>query len=79
MRDRAYFYRGGVSSWMINALIPGDWFMRSSGRNILTCMSPPVENPACAAFKEYGEVPEMVPLNFTEDDVTCRCVGSGGD
>ena len=31
---------------------------------------PPVENPACAAFKEYGEVPETVPLNFTEDDVT---------
>ena len=23
-----------------------------------------------AAFKEYGEVPEMVPLDFTEDDVT---------
>ena len=31
---------------------------------------PPVENPACAAFKKYGEVPETVPLNFTEDDVT---------
>ena len=24
----------------------------------------------CAAFGEYGEVPEMVPLDFTEDDVT---------
>ena len=23
----------------------------------------------CTDFKEYGEVPEMVPLNFTEDDV----------
>ena len=31
---------------------------------------PPVENPACAAFEEYGDVPETVPLNFTEDDVT---------
>ena len=31
---------------------------------------PPVENPACAAFEEYEDVPKMVPLNFTEDDVT---------
>ena len=31
---------------------------------------PPVKNPTCAAFKEYGEVPETVPLDFTEDDVT---------
>ena len=31
---------------------------------------PPVENPACAAFEEYEEVPETVPLDFTEDDVT---------
>ena len=30
----------------------------------------PVEKPTCAAFKEYEEVPETVPLNFTEDDVT---------
>ena len=30
---------------------------------------PPVESPACTPFKEYGEVPEMVPLDFTEDDV----------
>ena len=33
-------------------------------------MSPPVEKPVCAAFKEYGEVPKTVPLAFTEDDVT---------
>ena len=32
---------------------------------------PPVENPACAAFEEYEDVPETVPLDFTEDDVTC--------
>ena len=30
----------------------------------------PVENPTCTAFEEYGEVPEMVPLDFIEDDVT---------
>ena len=29
----------------------------------------PVENPACADFEEYEEVPEMVPLDFTDDDV----------
>ena len=34
------------------------------------CAPPPVENPACAAFEEYGEVPETVPLIFTEDDMT---------
>ena len=31
---------------------------------------PPVENPMCAAFKEYEEVSETVPLGFTEGDVT---------
>ena len=30
---------------------------------------PPVENPACTAFKEYGEVPETIPLDFTEYEV----------
>ena len=30
----------------------------------------PVENPACAAFEEYDNVPETVPFDFTEDDVT---------
>ena len=30
---------------------------------------PPVENPTCAAFEEYEDVPETVPLDFTEDDV----------
>ena len=33
------------------------------------CVSP-VENPTCAAFEVYEDVPETVPLNFTEDDVT---------
>ena len=33
-------------------------------------MSPPVENPVCAAFEEYEEVPETGPLDFTEKDVT---------
>ena len=31
---------------------------------------PPVENLACAAFEEYEDIPETVPLDFTEDDVT---------
>ena len=31
---------------------------------------PPVENPTCAAFEEYGEVSKTVPLDFTEYDVT---------
>ena len=31
---------------------------------------PPMENPACAAFEKYEDVPETVPLDFTEDDVT---------
>ena len=29
-----------------------------------------MEHPTCAAFEEYEKVPETVPLNFTEDDVT---------
>ena len=31
---------------------------------------PPTENPTCAAFEEYEDVPETVPLDFTDDDVT---------
>ena len=31
---------------------------------------PHVENPTCAAFKKYEDVPKTVPLDFTEDDVT---------
>ena len=31
---------------------------------------PPVENPVCSAFDKYGDVPETVPLDFPEDDVT---------
>ena len=31
---------------------------------------PPVENPTCAAFEEYEDVPKTVPFDFTEDDVT---------
>ena len=59
-----------ISSWITNARKTGDRLQRSSGRSIQTCVSPPVENPACAAFEEYEDVPETVPLDFTEDDVT---------
>ena len=31
---------------------------------------PPVENPTCAAFEEYEEVPETVPLDFTNYEMT---------
>ena len=31
---------------------------------------PPVENPTCAAFEEYGDLPKTIPLDFTEDDFT---------
>ena len=30
---------------------------------------PPVKNSTCAAFEEYGEVPETATLEFLEDDV----------
>ena len=30
----------------------------------------PMENPLCAAFEEYEDIPKTVPLDFTEDDVT---------
>ena len=38
--------------------------------NHLDMHAPPLENPTCAAFEEYGEIPETVPLDFTEDDIT---------
>ena len=31
---------------------------------------PPVENTMCASFKEYEDVPELAPLEFTEDGMT---------
>ena len=31
---------------------------------------PPVENTSCTSFEDYKEVPETIPLDFTEDDVT---------
>ena len=29
-----------------------------------------MENPTCTAFEEYKDIPETVPLELTEDDVT---------
>ena len=34
------------------------------------CVSP-VGKSMCAAFENYEEVPKTVPLDFTEEDVTC--------
>ena len=31
---------------------------------------PTVEKPACAAFQNYGEMMETLPLNFREDNAT---------
>ena len=59
----------------------GDRLQMSSGRSTRTCVPPPAENPTCAAFEEYGEVPEIVPLDFTEDDVmwvTSKLFGAAG-
>ena len=42
---------------------------------------PLVENHACVAFEEYGEVPETIFLDFTEDDVmwvTSKISGAAG-
>ena len=41
-----------------------------SVRSTRTCESPPKENPTCAAFEDYEDMPETVTLHFTEDDVT---------
>ena len=30
----------------------------------------PMEDPTCTAFKDYEYVPETVPLDFMEDDMT---------
>ena len=60
----------GVSSRTTNALKPGDRLQRSYRRSTQTCICPPVENRTYAAFEEYEEVPETVPLDFTEDNVT---------
>ena len=58
-------------------LLPEDKFTKT-GRPVAEVLQekqldmrvPPVENPACAAFEEYGDVPKTVPLDFTEDDAT---------
>ena len=42
---------------------------------------PPVENSTCAAFEEYEEMLETVPLGFTEDDVVwvaSKLLGAAG-
>ena len=40
-----------------------------------------MENAVCAAFKEYEDLPKMVPLDFTEDDgtwITSKLSGAAG-
>ena len=58
-------------------LLPGDKCTKT-GRPVADVLRekhpgmrvPPVENPTCVAFEVYEEVPETVPLDFTEYDVT---------
>ena len=38
-----------------------------------------MENPTCAAFKEYEYVPKTVSLDFTEDSVTWVASNIYGD
>ena len=40
---------------------------------------PPIENPTFAAIKTYEEVPETVPLEFSEDGVTWVASKLSGD
>ena len=49
---------------MNDARRPGDWLQRFSGRVL------PSENPMFTAFKEYEEVPDTLPLDFTDDVIT---------
>ena len=57
-------------------LLPGEVCMKT-GRPVADLLwekrpdirVPPVENPMCLAFEEYEEVPETVPLDFSEDNV----------
>ena len=58
-------------------LLLGDKFTKTGGpvADVLRekhpdMRDPPVENPVCASFEEYEDVPETAPLDFTEDDVT---------
>ena len=36
----------------------------------LDMRSPSMKNPTWAAFEEYDDVPETVPIDFTENDIT---------
>ena len=42
---------------------------------------PHMEKPTCAAFEKYKRVPEIIPLDFLEDDViwvASKCSGAAG-
>ena len=58
-------------------LLPGD-FSTKTRRPVADVLrekhtnmhGPPVVNPTCVPFEEYKEMPETVPLNFSEDDIS---------
>ena len=62
--------REGVSSWMTNAQRPGNLFVEVLREKYPDTQVPPMLNCIFAAFEEYGDMPETVPLNFTEDGIT---------
>ena len=55
---------------MTNAPKPGDQLQRSSRISTQTCMYPPWRTQRAQPSRIMGEVPETVPLDFTEDEVT---------
>ena len=40
--------------------------------------SPPCENTICAAFEEYNDVPEVVPIDFMKNEVTWAALNLSG-
>ena len=70
-------------------LLPGEVYTKT-GRPVTDVLwekhpdmrIPPVENPMCAAFEEYKEVPETVPLELLEENVmwvASKLSGAAGD
>ena len=61
----------------VSCLLPEDQYTKT-GRLVAEVLwekhpdmrVPPLENTTCAAFEEYKEIPETVPLDLTEDDIT---------
>ena len=53
----------GVSSWMTNALKPGNQLQRLFGRIIRTCMSPLWKTLHVQPLRNMGKCPKRYPSN----------------